>query len=54
MLNQERNLKRTSLAKGNKEQTIIQTNTQTNKQGAAAATATSKNRSLATYFTFDH
>ena len=54
MLNQERNLKRTSLAKGNKEQTNKQTHKQTNKQTAAAAAAASKNRSLATYFTFDH
>ena len=58
MLNQERNLKRTSLAKGNKEQTNKQTNKQThkqiNKQTAAAATAVSNNRSLVTYFTFDH
>ena len=32
MLNQEGNLKRASLAKGNKEQTNKHTNTQTNKQ----------------------
>ena len=31
-----------------------QTNTQTNKQSPAAATAASKNRSLVTYFAFDH
>ena len=53
-MNQEGNLKRASLAKGNKEQTNKHTNTQTNKQTAAAATAASKNRSLITYFTFDH